>query len=251
MKILPSSFVTAAAFLGFSLCAAETISTEQSVPLDAASVLRSTPPVVVEMEASNMAAPPPPTHTPPPPTHTPTPPRPNMNDITNRVAAAQNAAMQMSNRQFQLQSTGVAVYAATKLQRQVAEAHARAFMAALKREEQEEASVDSKPGGGERRLTSSKKHHPDKKKHKKHKRRKHRHHRYIAVDTVKDRRASSKAKRVVMLWDTQSETLVGNNVYDVKSTPSLGHVMVFETYSAEYVGAGAVVPDDNAPGATP
>jgi hypothetical protein len=62
--------------------------------------------------------------------------------------------------------------------------------------------------------------------------------RYIAVDTVKDERTSPKAKKSVMIYDTQSEEFVGNNVYDVQSTPRVGTTAKFDTYSAEYVGTG-------------
>jgi len=62
--------------------------------------------------------------------------------------------------------------------------------------------------------------------------------RYIAVDTEKNEQTSPKAKKAVMIWDTQSETVVGNNVYDVESTPSVGSTAKFDTYSAEYVGSG-------------
>lgn len=62
--------------------------------------------------------------------------------------------------------------------------------------------------------------------------------RYIAVDTEKDEKTSPKAKKAVMIWDTQSETVVGNNVYDVQNPPSVGSTAKFETYSAEYVGSG-------------
>src|SRR5207249_10646898 len=46
--------------------------------------------------------------------------------------------------------------------------------------------------------------------------------RYIAVDTEKDSRTSPNAKKTVMIWDTQSQEVVGNNVYDVKSPPAVG-----------------------------
>jgi hypothetical protein len=42
----------------------------------------------------------------------------------------------------------------------------------------------------------------------------------------------------VMIWDTQSETIVGNNVYDVQAPPAVGSTAKFETYSAQYVGSG-------------
>ena len=36
------------------------------------------------------------------------------------------------------------------------------------------------------------------------------------IDTAKG------AKKSVMIWDTQSQEVVGNNVYDVKSPPAVG-----------------------------
>jgi hypothetical protein len=63
--------------------------------------------------------------------------------------------------------------------------------------------------------------------------------RYIAVDTPKDERTSAKAEKNVMIWDTESEQVVGNNVYDVEDAPAVGSTAKFETYSAEYVGTGS------------
>lgn len=60
--------------------------------------------------------------------------------------------------------------------------------------------------------------------------------RYIAVDTTPD--ARSKGDRSVMIWDTASEEIVGNNVYDIAAAPSLMETARFETYSAQYVGSG-------------
>ena len=62
--------------------------------------------------------------------------------------------------------------------------------------------------------------------------------RYIAVDTEKNGETSPKAKKAVMIWDTQSQSIVGNNVYDVEKTPSVGSTAKFETHSAQYVGSG-------------
>lgn len=62
--------------------------------------------------------------------------------------------------------------------------------------------------------------------------------RYLAVDTVKDERTSPKAEKSVMIWDTQAEEIVGNDVYDVDAAPAVGSTAKFETYSAEYVGTG-------------
>jgi len=62
---------------------------------------------------------------------------------------------------------------------------------------------------------------------------------YIAVDTEKSALTTPNAKKVVMLWDTQSESLVGNTAYDVMTTPpKIGATAKFDTYSAEYVGGG-------------
>jgi len=60
--------------------------------------------------------------------------------------------------------------------------------------------------------------------------------RYIAVDTEKNAETSPKAKKVVMVWDTQSESLVGNSVYDLPDPPKVGGSLNFTTYAAEYVG---------------
>lgn len=62
--------------------------------------------------------------------------------------------------------------------------------------------------------------------------------RYIAVETEKDERTSPKAKKDIMIWDVESQQIVGNNVYDVESTPPIGQTAKFETYAAEYVGTG-------------
>lgn len=62
--------------------------------------------------------------------------------------------------------------------------------------------------------------------------------RYIAVDTVKDEHTAPQAQRAVVIWDTQTQEVVGNNVYDIANPPPVGATSRFETYSAEYVGAG-------------
>ena len=53
--------------------------------------------------------------------------------------------------------------------------------------------------------------------------------RYIAVDTEKNEQTSAGAKESVMIWDTQSQQVVGNNVYDVKSPPPVGSTAKFDT----------------------
>lgn len=61
--------------------------------------------------------------------------------------------------------------------------------------------------------------------------------RYIAVKTVKE--DTSKGSDQVMIFDTQSNQIVGNNVYDLKAPPKVGQTTKFDTYSAEYVGTGS------------
>jgi hypothetical protein len=61
--------------------------------------------------------------------------------------------------------------------------------------------------------------------------------RYIAVKTVKE--DNSKGSSQVMIFDTQSNQVVGNNVYDLKSSPKVGQTSKFDTYTAEYVGTGS------------
>jgi hypothetical protein len=121
---------------------------------------------------------------------------------------------------------------ATEYQRKVAEANARAYMAVQLRTAK--ATPSSKPG--KTGSSTSKKHQQDEPKDA---------HaikaklpRYVAVDTVKDKRSAPGTKKDVMIWDTQSETLVGNSVYDVQNVPTLGSTAKFETYSAQYVGSG-------------
>lgn len=58
----------------------------------------------------------------------------------------------------------------------------------------------------------------------------------IAVDTSPDTRL--KGSRTVMLWNTQTERFVGNNVYDISSPPAKGQVAQWGSTTARYVGAG-------------
>lgn len=62
--------------------------------------------------------------------------------------------------------------------------------------------------------------------------------RYIAVETEKNAQDVPGTKKAVMIWDTQSQEIVGNNVYDIGTAPAVGSNSRFETFSAEYVGAG-------------
>jgi len=111
----------------------------------------------------------------------------------------------------------IAKHQATERQRRIAEERARVYQGRLvtnrKREEQT-AKASGKKYVAKKRP------------------------RYIAIDTEKNEKTSPKAKKAVMIWDTQSESVVGNNVYDVQSPPAVGSTAKFETYSAEYVGSG-------------
>lgn len=62
--------------------------------------------------------------------------------------------------------------------------------------------------------------------------------RYIAVDTEKGQKTSPKAKKTVMIYDTQTQKVATNTAYDVEKTPSVGTTAKIDNYSAEYVGAG-------------
>jgi len=59
---------------------------------------------------------------------------------------------------------------------------------------------------------------------------------YLAVDTEPDTR--NEGAKSVMLWDTQTEEIVGNEVYDVETPPEQGEVAQWNEYTAKYIGAG-------------
>ena len=58
--------------------------------------------------------------------------------------------------------------------------------------------------------------------------------RYIAVNAP--RTPESQGQASCMVWDTRSEQLVGNTVYDCKTRPAVGSTAKFDSYQAEYVG---------------
>src|SRR6476469_4554777 len=62
--------------------------------------------------------------------------------------------------------------------------------------------------------------------------------RYIAVDTEKGAKTSPKAKKTVMIYDTQTQKVASNTAYDVEKTPAVGSTAKIDSYSAEYVGSG-------------
>ena len=147
-----------------------------------------------------------------------------------------------------MQQTRLLRYQATEYQRKVAEERARAYVAAQRKviakakaaaatpkttaKTSEPPSKPAKPGKPEKPekpKTTEPVAAAEKPKELP---------RYIAVDTVKDKRASPKAEKVIMIWDTQSESLVGNNIYEVEKPPQKGAKTHFDTYSAEYIGAG-------------
>lgn len=147
--------------------------------------------------------------------------------VSIALFASSNLPAQNLERMISTQ-TRMIRHEATEHQRKVAEARAQAYMAAQRRilAEQERAAQKS---AAKKSTTSSSKERTARSKKMP---------RYIAVDTVKDKRSSPKAKKAVMLWDTQAEELVGNEVYDLESPPPLGKTAKFETYSAQYVGTG-------------
>jgi hypothetical protein len=62
--------------------------------------------------------------------------------------------------------------------------------------------------------------------------------RYIAVDTERGQKTSPKAKKTVMIYDTQTQKVASNTAYDVEKAPSVGATAKIDNYSAEYVGSG-------------
>jgi hypothetical protein len=60
--------------------------------------------------------------------------------------------------------------------------------------------------------------------------------RYIAVATVRE--PTSKGAKSLMIYDTETDQVVGNHVYDIEKEPKTGQTGKFETISAEYVGTG-------------
>ncbi len=120
----------------------------------------------------------------------------------------------------------LAKHKATEHQRQVAIVHAKAAIAQIK--SKQARAERPKPKPGEKKAAVAKAAAPAKKLP-----------RYIAVDTAKDERTVPQAQKSVIIFDTETQEVVGNNVYDVKSTPPVGGTAKFETYTAEYVGNGS------------
>jgi hypothetical protein len=148
--------------------------------------------------------------------------------------------------------TGMIRREATEYQKKVAEANARAYMAAQLRVYRHSKTANAPtPKPGKTGKTAG----PETPTPKSHKREvvenekapptaeekhalKKKLPRYIAVDTPTDKRSAPGTKKDVMIWDTQSETFAGSYVYDVANPPSVGSTSKFDTYSAEYVANG-------------
>lgn len=113
----------------------------------------------------------------------------------------------------------LAKHQATEHQRQIAIARAKAAVAKIKTQQAHTAAAKPKTAKAA----------PPAKKLP----------RFIAVDTTKDERTVPQAAKSVVIFDTETQEIVGNNVYDVKSTPPVGGTAKFETYTAEYVGSGS------------
>jgi hypothetical protein len=52
------------------------------------------------------------------------------------------------------------------------------------------------------------------------------------------REKDASGAKSVMIYDTQTQQVVGNDVYDLKRSPKEGTISKYDTYSAEYVGGG-------------
>lgn len=61
--------------------------------------------------------------------------------------------------------------------------------------------------------------------------------RYIAIPVTQSTR--SKGNLDVMLFDTQSRQLVGDEVYDLRSAPPHETEIKFDTYTVQYIGTAA------------
>jgi len=126
---------------------------------------------------------------------------------------------------------------ATKRQREVAEANAHAYMAAQLRALG--VAPSSKSGKPDDATAKTKKRTEPQSMQEARAKLPH----YVAVDTVKDARSVPGTKKDMMIWDTRSESLVDNNVYDVSNPPPVGSTEKFDTYSTIYVGGKLSLPE--------
>jgi hypothetical protein len=109
----------------------------------------------------------------------------------------------------------IAKQQASERQRKIAEQRARLYLAQQQAQEKKAAqTADASPSKKKKKSA-----------------------RYIAVQTVKEQ--NNQGASQVMIFDTQTNQVVGNNVYDLKSSPKIGQTSKFDTYTAEYVGTGS------------
>ena len=118
----------------------------------------------------------------------------------------------------------VAKHQATERQRQVAEQRARLYMA-QRAQATRLAAKSSHTAGSVAKKTTNPSAEP----------------RYISINTEKSGTAPTATGPSIMVFDTQSRQIVGNNVYDLKSQPKAGQTTKFDTYSTLYVGNGTTV----------
>jgi len=109
----------------------------------------------------------------------------------------------------------IAKHQASERQRKIAEQRARIYLA--KRAEAEKLAAKKVASSGSTAKKKSAKQS-----------------RYIAIKTEKE--DNNEGKAAVMVYDTKTNGLVGNQVWDLKQTPKVGSVQKFDTYSAEFVG---------------
>lgn len=124
-----------------------------------------------------------------------------------------------------LAAGGAYLYAkhqADQEQRRIAEARARLYLAQRAERQRKEETAAARLAAAS--SSSSKKKTAPKKES-----------RYIAVET--EQRQGYEGESAVMVYDTESERLVGNDVYDVKKS-KVGSVAKYDSVNAEYVGTG-------------
>ena len=102
---------------------------------------------------------------------------------------------------------------ATRRQREIALQHAREAEARLLAE-QNQSSSRSGASSGVKKQSAPK---------------------YIAVDTVGSEQSPAKSKQV-MIYDTQSKSIVGNSVYNLGQEPQSGSTAKYDMMTAQYVG---------------
>lgn len=105
---------------------------------------------------------------------------------------------------------------ATARQRQIALQNARAAEAQLLAQQQQQTTTKKRTGQVAKKASKP---------------------RFIAVDTEKSDQSPAGAKPV-MIYDTQSRQIVGNDVFNLKRTPAAGSTSKYDTMTAQYVGGG-------------